>query len=102
MASFVQNALRKNAATVFAKSTCPYCIHAIGLLQSTGAKFTTYHLDLQPDGNEILDHLKTVTGARTVPRVFVKSKFIGGCDDTVELHRKGGLVPLLKEAGALD
>ena len=32
------------------------------------------------DGDEVQDALMQVTGSRTVPQVFVGSKYIGGCD----------------------
>ena len=32
------------------------------------------------DGDDVQDALMDVTGRRTVPQVFVGSKFLGGCD----------------------
>ena len=32
------------------------------------------------EGEDILDSLVGKTGSRTVPQVFVKSQYIGGCD----------------------
>ena len=32
------------------------------------------------DGEEVQNALMDVTGSRTVPQVFVGSKYIGGCD----------------------
>ncbi|KAI6234383.1 Glutaredoxin-1 protein [Aphelenchoides fujianensis] len=40
-------------------------------------------LDKRQDCSEIQDYLKELTGARSVPRVFVGGKFLGGGDDTV-------------------
>lgn len=36
-----------------------------------------------PFCDTIQDYLKTKTGARSVPRVFINGKFFGGGDDTV-------------------
>jgi glutaredoxin 3 len=58
-------------------------------------------LDERDDGNAIQDYLGQLTGGRSVPRVFVGGKFIGGGDDTVALHNKGELKKKLEEAGAL-
>ena len=58
-------------------------------------------LPLSDDGDAIQDYLKTVTGARTVPRVFIGGKCIGGGSETRDLHQQGKLVPLLQSAGAL-
>ena len=53
------------------------------------------------DGDAIQDYLLKITGARSVPRVFVGQQCIGGGTETREAHEKGTLVPLLKKAGAL-
>jgi len=50
---------------------------------------------------EIQDYLQKKTGARSVPRVFVNGKFIGGGDDTVKLEKTGELKQVLEGAGAL-
>jgi glutaredoxin 3 len=42
-----------------------------------------------------------MTGATSVPRVFVGGVFLGGGDDTVAAEKSGKLAKLLKEAGAL-
>jgi len=39
-------------------------------------------LDERDDGNAIQDYLGQLTGGRSVPRVFVGGKFIGGGDGT--------------------
>ena len=39
--------------------------------------------------------------ARSVPRVFVGGKFIGGGDDTAALHSRGELKSKLEAAGAI-
>lgn len=42
---------------------------------------------------------REVTGARSVPRVFIGGKFIGGGDDTVRLFENGELKNLLQAQG---
>lgn len=54
-------------------------------------------LDERSDGDAIQDVLLEITGGRSVPRVFIKGKFIGGGDDTAELARNGGLAKLLAD-----
>jgi hypothetical protein len=48
------------------------------------------------------DALAQVTGARTVPRVFIGNKFVGGGDDTARLAENGKLRKLLVEVGLLQ
>lgn len=45
------------------------------------------------------DVLLKITGARSVPRVFVGGKCIGGCDDTLAAQKDGRLEKMLEEAG---
>jgi len=66
-----------------------------------GARYTAVELDTRPDGSDIQDYLLELTGGRTVPRVFVDNKFIGGADDTAALDRRGRLGAMLKERGIL-
>ena len=61
----------------------------------------TYYFSSSGDGSEIQDYLLKLTGGRSVPRVFIGGKFVGGGTDIKELHQKGTLKTLLKEAGAL-
>lgn len=58
-------------------------------------------LDGRADMDEMQDALRELTGARSVPRVFVGGKFLGGGDDTAAAAANGTLKKLLQEAGAL-
>ena len=58
-------------------------------------------LDQRSDGDAIQDYLLKLTGGRSVPRVFINGKFIGGGDDTARLAQSGELTKLLQEAGVL-
>jgi glutaredoxin-related protein len=51
------------------------------------------------EGAAVQDALLEVTGGRSVPRVFVGGKFIGGGDDTAAKAASGELLALLKAAG---
>ncbi|XP_022134425.1 glutaredoxin [Momordica charantia] len=90
-----------NPVAVFSKSYCPFCVDVKKLLTEVGASFKAVELDRESDGSEIQAALAQWTGQRTVPNVFIGGKHIGGCDATVALHKKGGLVPMLAEAGAV-
>lgn len=48
-------------------------------------------LDNNPDGNAIQDYCNKITGARTVPRVWVNGKFVGGGDEVAAGVKKGKL-----------
>jgi peptide-methionine (R)-S-oxide reductase len=86
---------------IFSKSTCPFCMQAKEAFKKTKSPSPpTVELDkLDPDvANQIQDHLMSLTGARTVPRVFVGHKFIGGGTDVVKLAETGDLGSLVDKA----
>jgi len=58
-------------------------------------------LDGRSDCGTIQDVLLAITGGRTVPRVFIGGKFVGGGTEMKDLQQSNQLVPMLKAAGAL-
>ncbi len=78
---------------MFTTLSCPYCIRAKALLQQRGvAAIDEVRVDLEPEQRA---HMMQLTGRRTVPQIFIGDTHVGGCDDLVELDRRGGLLPLL-------
>ncbi len=96
---FVQQAISKSPVTIFTKAHCPFCIKVKNVLSGQKISFADHAIDSRPDMNEIQDYLQEITGARTVPRVFIGGKSIGGCDNTVQLLEEGKLHDLVKAAG---
>lgn len=119
---FVKSSIGKQRVVIFSKSYCPYCTMA---KEVSNLKFVTdmhfwnlwiiidWHFSLQqfkllnfdflaieienmPDCNEIQDCLGEITGARSVPRVFVDGKFIGGGTDVKKLYDSGELAKMLQ------
>lgn len=90
-------------AIIFSKTTCPYCDAAKGAFTSIGVQPHVVELDTFDGGKMSAwqDALKGLTGARSVPRVFVGGKFVGGGDDTVAKGRSGELAALCRQAGLL-
>ena len=86
---------------VFPKASCPFCrqIQQLFNMLNVEAKF----IELGGrDGPAIQDELQSLTGARSVPRVFVGGNFVGGCDDTMEKYSDGSLEKMLADAGAVS
>jgi len=59
----------------------------------------TGQLENRDDMDEIQDELGSITGARSVPRVFVDGEFIGGGDDTAAMASNGQLRALFERKG---
>lgn len=82
---------------IFTTATCPFCIRAKDLLAQRGVNdYEEIRVDIDPSQRTVM---MEVSGRRTVPQIFIYHQHIGGCDDLVDLDRRGGLVPLLN-AGA--
>ncbi|XP_028818139.1 glutaredoxin-like isoform X1 [Denticeps clupeoides] len=94
---FVQDIVSHNCVVIFSKTTCPYCKMAKSLFNEIGATYKVIELDQHSDGRRLQEALAQITGARTVPRVFINGRCIGGGSDTKELHQQGKLVPLIEQ-----
>ena len=84
---------------VFSKSYCPFCAKAKRALETVlpREKISVMELDSRADCADIQDYLMSITGGRSVLRVFVAGKFIGGGDDTEALARSGKLKEMLEQ-----
>jgi glutaredoxin 3 len=52
-------------------------------------------LEDRPDCQEVQDVLNEMTGARSVPRVFIDGKFVGGGTDIKKMYENGELAKML-------
>ena len=50
------------------------------------------------NGDAVQDHLISLTGSRSVPKVYIGGDLIGGCDDTMALFSKKTLEPMMQAA----
>ncbi|KAG1928360.1 glutaredoxin 2 isoform X3 [Pimephales promelas] len=94
---FVQDVVSSNCVVIFSKTTCPYCKMAKNVFNEIGATYKVVELDEHNDGRRLQETLAQITGARTVPRVFINGKCIGGGSDTKQLHQQGKLLPLIEQ-----
>ncbi|XP_063747494.1 glutaredoxin 2 isoform X2 [Eleginops maclovinus] len=94
---YVQEMVSQNCVVIFSKTTCPYCKMAKNVFNEIGATYKVIELDEHNDGRRLQEALAQVTGARTVPRVFINGNCIGGGSDTKQLHQQGKLRPLIEQ-----
>ncbi|GAA6081818.1 glutaredoxin 2 isoform X1, partial [Tachysurus ichikawai] len=85
-----------NCVVIFSKTTCPYCKMAKNVFNQIGATYKVIELDEHGNGQQLQEALAQMSGAKTVPRVFVNGRCIGGGSDTQQLHEQGKLVPLIR------
>ncbi|XP_031637774.1 glutaredoxin-C4 isoform X2 [Contarinia nasturtii] len=93
---FVSETIASNKVVIFSKSYCPYCTMAKEQFQKLQQEFTAIELDKRDDGGDVQAALGEITGATTVPRVFVNGNFIGGGTDVKKLNQTGELKKLLE------
>jgi glutaredoxin 3 len=89
---FINIFAKQNDVAMFSFSTCPFCRRAKDELDERGIDYATIELDELPGnrGNEIRAELGRLVKRTSVPAIFVKGEFIGGCNDG-----SPGLLPFL-------
>jgi monothiol glutaredoxin len=76
---------------------CGFSAQAVRLLNSAGAKFSTFDVLADP---EVRQGLKEYSNWPTFPQLYVDGELVGGCDIMTELHQKGELQQLIAKAKA--
>jgi glutaredoxin 3 len=92
----VQSLISREKVVIFAKPTCPFCTRARSCFEKISQPFVWVDLTAEKDGGTAIQaYLGELTGAKTVPRVFVQGKCIGGGSETEQLYNAGVLQQLL-------
>ena len=93
----VDKFVEDNPVAMLSFTTCPFCRRAKDYLDERGISYSTIELDTLDGnaGNEIRAVLGRKVRRTSVPAIFVKGEFIGGCND-------GPGLLTLAESGALD
>ncbi|KAI3760221.1 hypothetical protein L1987_50612 [Smallanthus sonchifolius] len=95
----VKKTITDNPVVVYSKTWCSYSSEVKSLFNRLRVQPLVVELDqMGAQGPQLQKVLERLTGQHTVPNVFIGGKHIGGCTDTVKLHRKGELEALLAEA----
>merc|ERR1711935_346239 len=86
---------------VISKSYCPFCTMAKEALKTYAIpsdKIKIMEIENHKDCQEIQNHMSQLTGARSVPRVFIGGECIGGGSETKALHQSGELEKKIQTA----
>merc|ERR1712156_1046207 len=89
---------------VVEKRSCPFCKTAKSILHSYDIPddlIKIRDISADPNQSEIQDYMSILTGGRTVPRVFIAGKCIGGGNETSALHKSKQLAQMLRAAKAI-
>ena len=89
----IDSFIRTHEVAVISKSHCPFCRDVLDLLGSQlGVNVHVIQVDKQPQASsEIHKHMTEAYKHKTFPAVFVRGKFLGGCEDVKKLRASGVL-----------
>jgi monothiol glutaredoxin len=75
---------------------CGFSAQVVQVLSVMGVKFKAHNV-LEDD--ELREGIKAFSSWPTVPQLYVKGEFVGGCDIVREMYQSGELAELLAEKG---
>lgn len=101
IASRIKSELESADVVLFMKGTpqapqCGFSMQVAQILNHVGVPYKA--INVLADG-EIRDGIKAFSNWPTIPQLYVKSEFIGGCDITREMFQSGELTALLDKEG---
>lgn len=96
----IEREIRDNKVVIYMKGTpsfpmCGFSAASVEVLREVGVPFKAVDILAEADKRE---GVKAFTNWPTIPQIFVGGKFIGGCDILRQMHAKGELAPLIKQA----
>ena len=97
----IKEAVSENDVVLFMKGTkmmpqCGFSSRVAGVLNYMGVEFHDVNV-LADDG--IRQGIKDFSDWPTIPQLYVKGEFVGGCDIITEMTLSGELDTLLEESG---
>ena len=97
----IKQDISDNTVVLFMKGTpvfpqCGFSAAVVQILTHLGVKFKGIDVLSDP---EIRQGIKEFSSWPTIPQLYVKGEFVGGCDIVREMFQGGELQSLLKEKG---
>jgi monothiol glutaredoxin len=97
----IKRDITDNAVVLFMKGTpvfpqCGFSAAVVQILTHLGVKFKGIDVLADP---EIRQGIKEFSSWPTIPQLYVKGEFVGGCDIIREMFDTGELKQLLEEKG---
>ena len=98
---FIASAVADHPVVLFMKGVpeqpqCGFSAQVVQILDHLGADFVGVNV-LQSD--PLREGIKTYSDWPTIPQLYVKGEFVGGCDIIREMFESGELEQLMKEKG---
>ncbi len=101
VADRIKSDIQSNDIVLFMKGTpatpqCGFSATIIHILDHVGAKYKA--VNVLADA-EIRQGIKDFSQWPTIPQLYVKGEFVGGCDIIKEMFESGELRPFMQEKG---
>jgi monothiol glutaredoxin len=98
---FIDNEVKSNDVVLFMKGTpqmpmCGFSSQVVQILDHLGVTYKGLNV---LDSDELRNGIKTYSNWPTIPQLYVKGEFVGGCDIVREMFQDGELQTLLKDKG---
>ena len=97
----IEEDVNSNPVVLYMKGTpvfpqCGFSAQVVQVLSLLGVKFKAF--DILAD-DELRQGIKEYSHWPTIPQLYIKGEFIGGCDIVREMYQAGELAQLLKDKG---
>jgi monothiol glutaredoxin len=101
---FIDQTVKSNDVVLFMKGTpdapqCGFSAVTVQILDHLGADFVGVNV-LQTEA--LRQGVKSFSDWPTIPQLYVKGEFVGGCDIIRQMYEAGELKPFLTEQGVLS
>ncbi len=98
---FIDNEVKANDVVLFMKGTpqfpmCGFSGQVVQILDHLGVSYKGLNV---LENDELRNGIKAYSNWPTIPQLYVKGEFVGGCDIVREMFQAGELHELLKEKG---
>ena len=98
---FIESIVKSNDVVLFMKGTpqfpqCGFSGQVVQILDHLGVTYKGFNV---LENDDLRSGIKTYSNWPTIPQLYVKGEFVGGCDIIREMFQAGELVDLLKEKG---
>ena len=97
----IQSEIAANPVMLYMKGNamfpqCGFSARVVQILTHMGVPFQTANVLEDP---ELREGVKQFSNWPTVPQLYVKGEFVGGCDIVTEMYQSGELETMLTEKG---
>ena len=97
----IKNEIKTNNVVLFMKGTpafpmCGFSAAVVQILSNIGVEYNSINV-LESD--EMREGIKKFSNWPTIPQLYVKEEFIGGCDIVKEMYESGEILELLSSKG---